>query len=227
MVHRRTYLIAGALVVALAGGGVVWARSASQESTAAEPTPSATGSPVRVIVPGRPGESASVVPADELPAPDGVGFNPADVHFVRMMIPHHRQAVELAGLAPTRARNPQVKAIADRIVVAQGPEISVLRAWLAARGQGESPAAGGHADGHPDGQHGMVSAPSVAALAAAGGERFDRMFVDLMSAHHQGAIKMCTDVLAAGADERLRELATNIAAEQQIEIARMRELVDP
>jgi uncharacterized protein (DUF305 family) len=218
MVRRRTYVIIAILVMAMIGGGIAWGVTSSSEQPQARPTPESTRSPVPVIVPGRPGESASVVPSDQLAAPDGSRYNALDVWFVRMMIPHHRQAVEMAALAPSRARNPQVRAIADRIVVAQGPEIAVLQAWLDAR------KLGGQGPGHDHGtMRGMVSPQAISALARATGEAFDRMLVDLMSAHHRGAIDMCGEVLKAGADERLQELATNIAAEQQIEIARMRE----
>jgi len=223
---RRTYVIA-AVVVVLLGGAAAWGFSAAREDQdegvrAARPTPTSTGSPVPFIVPGRPGESASVVPADQLPPAGGVGYNSLDAWFVRMMIPHHQQALELAALAPSRARDPRIRAIAERITVAQGPEIDVLRAWLRQRGLAES---GGAASGDHD--HGPASGmhpPSaIRALAATTGEAFDRSFVDLMSAHHRGAIQMCTRVLDGGADDGIQRLATNIAADQRIEIARMRE----
>jgi uncharacterized protein (DUF305 family) len=223
-VHRRTYLVIAVLVVAVAGGGVAWAVTSSDQQPRARATPESTRSPVPVIVPGRPGESASVVPSDEIAAPDGSRYNSFDVWFVRMMIQHHQQAVQMAALAPSGAGSPQIRAIAERILVAQGPEITVLRAWLRTRGLGES---GDQGTGHDHGtMRGMASPQAIRALANATGEAFDRMFVDLMSAHHQGAIDMCTDVLRVGADERIQELATNIAAEQQVEIVRMRELLD-
>jgi len=233
----RTYLIIAGLLAAAAGGGVAWAAASSGPPTppttppaaappaarSAEPSPRPTGSPIPVIVPGRPGESASVVPADKITAPDRTRYNSLDVTFVRMMIPHHEQALELAALAPSRVRDPQVRAIAERIRVAQGPEISVLRAWLAERGEADRPG-GGH--DHAT-MPGMASPQALSALAGADGAAFDRMFVDLMSAHHQGAIDMCLQVLRGGADERLQKLATDIAAEQRIEISRMRDALEP
>ena len=170
-------------------------------------------------MPGRPGESASVLPADKLPPPDGVGYNSLDAWFVQMMIPHHEQALELAALAPGRAADPRIRAIAGRITAAQGPEIAVLRSWLRQRGLTESD------DEHDHGPaSGMHPPETIKALAARSGAAFDRSFVDLMSAHHRGAIQMCTRVLTGGADDGIQRLATNIAADQQIEIARMREI---
>ncbi|HYN97251.1 MAG TPA: DUF305 domain-containing protein [Pilimelia sp.] len=219
--RRRAYLIIAGLLLAAAGGGIAWGAGSPDGQPAARSTPSP--SPVPVIAPGRPGESASILPPDTVAEPEGSRFNARDVTFVRMMIPHHRQAVELAGLAPTRARNPQVRAIAERIVVAQGPEIAVLQAWLADRGLTDREP-GEHAAEHGHGtMRGMASPQAIKALTAARGDAFDRLFVDLMSAHHEGAIAMCGEVLSAGADEKIQELATNIAADQRIEIVRMRE----
>ncbi len=222
--RRWTYLTIAVLAVAVAGGGIAWGVTSSNDQPQARSTPRSTRSPVPVIVPGRPGESASVVPSDQIAAPDGSRYNSLDAWFVRMMIEHHQQAVEMAALAPSRARSPQVRAIAERIRAAQGPEIAVLRAWLKARRLGES---GDEGAEHDHGtMRGMASPQALRALTSATGAAFDRMFVDLMSAHHQGAIDMSSDVLKVGADERIQELATNIAAEQQAEIARMQELLD-
>ena len=217
--RRRTYLVIAVLVVAVAGGGIAWGATSSDEQPKARSKPEATRSPVPVIVPGRPGATSSVVPSDELELPDGRRYNTLDAWFVRMMIQHHQQAIDLAKLAPSRARNPQVRSIADRIVVAQGPEIAVLRAWLETRKLTES------AEHDHGTMRGMASPQAIKTLTAATGPTFERMFVDLMSAHHQGAIEMCGEVLKVGVDEQIQELATNIAAEQQVEIARMQDLI--
>jgi uncharacterized protein (DUF305 family) len=224
-VRRRTRVIAAVVVVVLLGGVAAWGLRAAREDR--DPgvramLPRSTGSPVPVIVPGRPGESASVVPADRLPPAGGVGHNLLDVWFVQMMIPHHQQALELAVLASSRAGDPRIRAIAERITVAQGPEIAVLRSWLRQRGLTESSA--DHDDHGP--ASGMHPPEAIRALAATSGAAFDRSFVDLMSAHHRGAIQMCTRVLTGGTDDGIQRLATNIAADQQIEIARMRELIE-
>jgi uncharacterized protein (DUF305 family) len=222
-VGRRTRMIA-AVVVVLLGGAAAWGLSAAREDRdpgARATLPTSTGSPVPVIVPGRPGESASVVPADRLPPAGGVGYNLLDVWFVQMMIPHHRQALELAALAPSRAADPRIRAIGERITAAQGPEIAVLRSWLRQRGLTESGA--DHDHGPASGMH---PPEAIRALAATSGAAFDRSFVDLMSTHHRGAIQMCIRVLTGGADDGIQRLATNIAADQQIEIARMREITE-
>jgi uncharacterized protein (DUF305 family) len=223
-VGRRTRMIAAVVVVVLLGGAAAWGLSAAREDRdpgVRATLPTSTGSPVPVIVPGRPGEPASVVPADRLPPAGGVGHNVLDVWFVQMMIPHHQQALELAALAPSRAADPRIRAIGERITAAQGPEIAVLRSWLRQRGLTESVA--DHDHGPASGMH---PPEAIRALAATSGVAFDRSFVDLMSTHHRGAIQMCTRVLTGGADDGIERLATNIAADQQIEIARMREITE-
>jgi uncharacterized protein (DUF305 family) len=226
-VGRRTRMIA-VVVGVLLGGTAVWGLSVTREDRdpgVRATLPTSTGATVPMIVPGRPGESASVVPADRLPPAGDVGYNLLDAWFVQMMIPHHQQALELAALVPSRAADPRIRAVAERITVAQGPEIAVLRSWLRQRGLTESGLDHGH--GHDHGPaSGMHPPEAIRALAATSGAAFDRSFVDLMSAHHQGAIQMCTRVLTGGADDDIQRLATNIAADQQIEISRMREITE-
>jgi uncharacterized protein (DUF305 family) len=215
-----------AVVCVLLGGTAAWGLSATREDRdpgARAALPTSTGSPVPMIVPGGPGESASVVPADRLPPAGGVGYNLLDAWFVQMMIPHHQQALELAALAPGRAADPRIRAVAERITVAQGPEMAVLRSWLRQRGLTESGPDHDHDHGPASGMH---PPEAIRALAATSGAAFDRSFVDLMSAHHRGAIQMCTRVLAGGAAADIQRLATNIAADQQIEISRMREITE-
>jgi uncharacterized protein (DUF305 family) len=214
-------VVASALAIgaaaAVASSGASTTGGASPLRTTAEPS----GSPVRVIVPGRPGEAASVTSADDVKGPDTTVYNTIDATFVRMMIAHHTQALQIAALAPTRARNPQVLAIAERTTAAQAPEILMLKGWLQGVGLDESDdSLAGHDHGS---MPGMQSPEAMQALAAARGDGFDRMFVAMMSDHHQGAIDMATDVLKGGKNGRVEEIASAAAAEQAIEISRMRE----
>jgi uncharacterized protein (DUF305 family) len=206
-------LVVAAIVVTSGGDS---AKDAGETGVRASPTPST--SPVPVVVPGRPGESASTVMSNELAAPDGTVYNLPDVYFMRMMIPHHTQALEMAVLAAGRTNHPQLLAIADRVRAAQLPEIAVMRSWLAARKLPIDDPGHDHAT-----MPGMQSADRIKELTAARGDAFDRLFISLMISHHEGAIKMARDVLRAGRNEQIGEMATNIAAEQDVEINRMRE----
>ena len=183
-----------------------------------------------VIVPGGPGESAQVLPgAEAAERRTPVPVSPADVEFVAAMVPHHRQALELAALAPGRAVDAGVLAIADRISAVQGAEIAMMQAWL--DGQDDD-LVGGHGAGHGGAGHdgglhpGMATPEQVDALEAAAGPAFDRMFLDLMIAHHEGALVMADAVRAGGGtDVLVSQMADDVTATQSAEISRMRDLL--
>lgn len=220
MTRQRTLTLVGAAVVVLAAGGTALVARAGEDRSAAAPRPAVSSTPpVRVILPGKPGESARVSDSDQVRAPDGSTYNTIDVTFVQMMIVHHAQALEMAQLAPERAGGTGLRALAARISAAQGPEITWLKRWLQSRKLAETNPAHDHAT-----MPGMQSAADMAALAAARGAEFDRRFVAMMTAHHQGALRMAGDVLSGGSDELLRETANEMAVEQGSEIRRMEQL---
>lgn len=204
----------GILAGALAFLGVTASGSA--------PAPIASGP--TVIVPGRPGEPAKTLPADKVQVPAGDAYSPIDAWFVRMMIPHHAQAIEMASLAAGRAHHPQIAAIAERIKAVQLPEIIQMRAWLKQHGLSESTDEHGH--NHAT-MPGMQPPSAMKALADAKGEQFDRMFVEMMSAHHRGAIDMAGVRLRSGGDLMVERLANAIGFEQGVEIDRMRDILGP
>jgi uncharacterized protein (DUF305 family) len=220
MTRQRTFTLVTAAVVVLAAGGAAVAARSADSGSAAAPRPSASsGPPVRVVQPGKPGESARVTDSDQVRAPDGSTYNKIDVAFVQMMIVHHTQAVEMARLAPARAGGTGLRALAARISAAQGPEIAWLKRWLQERKQPENDPGHDHST-----MPGMQSPAAVAALGAARGAEFDRRFVAMMTAHHKGAIQMAGDVLGGGSDELLRETANEMAVEQGSEIRRLEQL---
>nr|BFF00745.1 hypothetical protein GCM10020241_24200 [Streptoalloteichus tenebrarius] len=137
-----------------------------------------------------------------------------------MMITHHRQALDMAALAPQRAGDEQVRGLAARISDAQGPEIAAMRAWLERTGQAEQHGGHDHAS-----MPGMATPEQLAALRAASGGEFDRQFLRLMIAHHEGAVTMATDVLTRGVDVFVQEMAQDVIATQTAEITRMRALL--
>ncbi|MEU8007949.1 DUF305 domain-containing protein [Catellatospora sp. NPDC049111] len=149
-------------------------------------------------------------------------YNDADVAFAQAMIPHHQQAVRMAQLAPTRAADAEVKALAEQIRAAQDPEIATMTGWL--QTWQRPTAMPGHESGH-QGMPGMMSDAQLAALQAASGREFDRMFSELMIAHHEGAIMMAQQEIANGANAAAKELAQQIVTAQQAEIATMKALL--
>jgi uncharacterized protein (DUF305 family) len=205
--HRRLAAVVGTLlaVAALAG------------CTAAKPPPPTNSAPV--IVPGRPGEEASTIPPGQATPLEEEGPNDADVAFVRDMIVHHGQAVEMAELAPNRADRTDVKGLADRIGDSQRPEIDMLNRWLELHDQPKVDPAG-HGAGHAD-MPGMATGDEIASLREARGPAFDSLFLRLMVAHHRGALTMVEGVRKSGVNVRVQEIADDVAVTQADEIARM------
>ncbi|MFD0972049.1 DUF305 domain-containing protein [Plantactinospora endophytica] len=229
LVEAAAVLLAVGIAGFAAGGDDPPGRPAAAPATAtpvATPTvlPTQAIGTAPVIRPGRPGESAQVLRPDQLTPPPGAQHNAADIRFVSMMVPHHEQALAMAALVPERAGSTGVIAVADRIRAGQQPEVEVLKSWL--RDRNLDSLLGGTGHEHAT-MHGMQSPEAIARLTATTGTDFDRMFVEMMSAHHQGAIAMAQEVLVNGVDRQIRELARNIAFEQAVEVNRMREVLDP
>ncbi|MEV0879281.1 DUF305 domain-containing protein [Micromonospora echinofusca] len=212
-------LLAVVVVAVLRSGGPTTAPAGQAAAPAATSAPVGPSRPA-VIVPGRPGETAAVRPAEELRDAATSRHNSMDVWFVRMMIPHHAQALEMAELAGDRAGDPALRALAERIRASQGPEIGMMRGWLQARGLSTDVADHDHGS-----MRGMQTPEAIRQLAAARGAEFDRLFVRMMTEHHQGAVQMATDLLKVGSDLTLSEFANSVATEQTVEIDRMRELL--
>lgn len=172
-----------------------------------------------IVQPGKPGEdNRTLSPEEAETAIPEVKPNDADLEYVRGMIVHHQQAIDMTALAPERAADSRLKGLAARIADAQGPEIGMMNRWLT----GHDLPAVNPKDGHAHGlMPGMASAQDMARLAAATGPEFDRLFIDLMIRHHEGAIQMAGEVQTAGADVRVQEMADDVIAEQTDEIRRM------
>ncbi|GAA2380496.1 DUF305 domain-containing protein [Nonomuraea africana] len=207
---RAALVVITCTVVALAG-------CSGDSKPAAAPK---DGSTAPVIAPGRPGEAARTLsPGEAATAVPSPTANAVDVTFMQDMIIHHRQALDMAILAPTRAKSEKLKGLAARIKDAQGPEIQYMTTWLQEQGQKVPEHHAAH-----DGMPGMATPEQLAALKAATGVEFDRLFLSLMIAHHQGAITMATKVIGDGSHQRISELAADIGVEQTAEIRRMQEM---
>lgn len=167
-------------------------------------------------------------PATSGPAATASGaaaFGDADAMFAQMMIPHHRQAVEMAELAATRAADPEVKRLAGEIKAAQAPEIATMSGWLSAWGR-PVPSPGTETPHMDHGMPGMMSDADMEELAAASGREFDRQFLTMMIAHHEGAVTMARDELARGVNAEAKALAQQIVTTQQAEIDTMEKILD-
>jgi uncharacterized protein (DUF305 family) len=158
---------------------------------------------------------------------------------MQRMIGHHAQALTMAALVPTRSRRPELRTLAARIDATQREEMALMRRWLESRGQ-TVPATDAHA-GHGTGDHaampgmsgmsampGMLSAEQLAQLERSAGPAFDRLFLEGMIRHHEGALTMVQEFFAtpgAAQDPEIFRLASDVDADQRAEIRRMRELL--
>ncbi|MFE2327513.1 DUF305 domain-containing protein [Streptomyces sp. NPDC059385] len=178
------------------------------------------GRPV-VIAPGRPGEAARTLTPEQAAEekPDD-SPNAADHTYVQNMIEHHRQALIMSALAPQRASADGVRRLAERITAAQQPEIGAMEKWRALH-PAPPAASGGHAHDHST-MPGMATEQQLKELTAATGADFDRLFLKLMTTHHEGALKMAGEALADGNNVAVEEMATEVVAVQTAEINRMR-----
>lgn len=153
----------------------------------------------------------------------------ADVAFAQLMIPHHQQAVEMADLALKYATTTEVKDLATQIKGAQGPEIEQMTQWLQDWGAPTSMASSDGDMGDMDmggmGSDGMMSEEAMQGLAESRGAEFDQMWLQMMIAHHEGAITMAQQVLDTTNNAEVTTLANDIMQTQQAEIESMQRLL--
>jgi uncharacterized protein (DUF305 family) len=172
------------------------------------------------------------------PTPPTLGRLPyvdADVDFMSGMIPHHAQAIVMAKWAPTHGARQDVAVLCERIVVGQRDEIATMQTWLRDRGLPVPDAASTRHKMKMNGvEHdmlmpGMLTDEEMAALDRARGPEFDRLFLNGMIKHHQGAIDMVNalfDSYGAAQDETVFKFASDVYADQSTEIARMHEMLE-
>jgi uncharacterized protein (DUF305 family) len=161
----------------------------------------------------------------------------ADVAFMQGMIHHHQQAVEMVALMEGRTTDRTMTQLGLRIDISQRDEIAFMERWLEARGQ-EPPRMSGmdHAGmDHAAMGHempmmpGMLTPEQMAALEAAEGMEFDRLFLEYMIQHHEGALVMVQDLFAspgAGQESEINRFAADVDADQAMEITRMQRMLE-
>ena len=156
------------------------------------------------------GEEQGTAPAEAAP-------NDADVTFTQNMIPHHQQAIEMANLVDSHTDRLELRKLADSMVRSQSQEITQMQGWLRSWGKPATPSEGhgGHGDTE---MPGMMSEADMSHLMEATGIDFDLAFVEMMVAHHQGAIDMANTELKDGSLPEVTRLAEQIIDTQQDEI---------
>ncbi|MFF6986433.1 DUF305 domain-containing protein [Streptomyces sp. NPDC010273] len=149
------------------------------------------------------------------------GHNAADVSFSQEMIQHHRQAVQMAGLAAGHASSAQVKSLASKIEGAQAPEIRTMSGWLTSWGEQVPQDMSGMGHDMSSSTPGMMSAADMGKLEKTSGAAFDTLFLTMMVEHHKGAVAMARSEKADGAYDPAVELAADVITSQSAEIKQM------
>jgi len=183
---------------------------------------------VPIVQPGAPGQSGRDLSADEAIDIANTSYSPDDVKFMQDMIPHHNQAVQMAELVADRTNRPEIVDLAGRINASQNDEIEFMQGWLRERGEAVPEPTAHEAMHTSHKMAGMASPEQMAALARSDGTDFDRMFLELMIKHHEGAVKMVEELLkqpGSAYDPVLFQFTTDITNDQNAEIERMNALL--
>jgi uncharacterized protein (DUF305 family) len=181
------------------------------------------GSKAPIVQPGAPGEPSRPISVEKAVDLARVEHTPADVRFMQEMIGHHAQALEMTALVASRTSREEMKLLARRIEISQADEIKMMQTWLTDRGQ---PAPDVHAH-HAHGAKlmpGMLTPEEMKRLADAKGAEFDRLFLEFMIKHHDGALIMVRNLFdnnGAGQESEVFAFVSDVEADQQMEIDRM------
>jgi len=196
-----------------------------------------------IVNPGAPGGEPRSLRPDEAIALARTAYTSADVQFLQAMIPHHQQAIDMAALAKSRTNREELLDAAGRIDASQKDEIEFMQGWLDERSEPADDAAGTDHAAHtataptPAADHaahagqsmkGMATPEQMAALAAASGTDFDRLFLELMVKHHEGAVEMVealTEQPGSAYEPALFEFTRDVTNDQNAEIERMNVLL--
>lgn len=230
--------VAALLAVAACGG--------STGTASPEPTPAIDSGP-RVVQAGAPGEETRGYEGGSLSELEGAAHTEADVAFMQGMIHHHAQALEMTALISDRTTTPAIRQMGLRMEISQADEIAIMERWLRERGLDVPewrPSASGEHAGHAGMDHGamghdmdmddgmmpgMLTPEQMAQLEAAEGRAFDRLFLELMIQHHEGALAMVRDLYnspGAAQESIVYHFASEVDADQDIEIRRMRQILE-
>ena len=240
--------LAAVLSLTLAAcGGTTTTNTSSSSSAAATTTTTSAATVSTTSAPGAMMSGSGSAMMSAAPSAADAQHNAADLAFAQQMIVHHQGAIEMADLAPTRAASQQVKDLAVRIKAAQGPEIEQMQGWLttwaAAMPSSTNASSSEDTTGMDMGGMGsqgqmtsggvttamsipgMMSDADMQQLTAASGTEFDRLFLQQMIVHHQGALEMADTELAQGSNTAALALAQAIKTSQTAEITEMQQML--
>ncbi|UDY24013.1 DUF305 domain-containing protein [Nocardioides sp. Kera G14] len=172
-------------------------------------------------------DSGMAMDGTSAPAAD-TGHNEADVSFATEMIQHHKQALDMVEMTSGRQLDPAVRTLADDIKAAQAPEIQTMNGWLSSWGTSTPSASASHDMGDMgdmESMPGMMTDDEMSSLEKAPDADFQKMWLQMMVKHHQGAVQMAQTEQNGGEYQPAVDLAGKIIADQNKEIATMTQLI--
>ena len=175
-----------------------------------------------IIQPGAPGENSKILDPALASNIAGASYVAADVKFLKGMIAHHQQAIVMSRLANKRTNNKTIIDLANRIDVSQDDEINFMESWLKSRKEIMPKMSHDH-DMHME-MAGMATPQQLKSLENSESTDFDRLFLQLMIAHHDGALEMVEDLKkypGSANDPLLSEFVSDLVNDQSVEIERM------
>ena len=175
-----------------------------------------------IIQPGAPGENSKKLDPETATSIAMTSHIDADIKFLQGMIVHHQQAIVMSKLAGKRTNNKTIIDLANRIDLSQVDEINFMESWLSSRDQNV------HEMHHKDHMHmnmsGMATPAQIESLKNSNSTDFDRLFLQLMIKHHDGALDMVDELKkypGSANDQLLNEFVSDLINDQAVEIERM------
>jgi uncharacterized protein (DUF305 family) len=154
------------------------------------------------------------------------------VTFAQTIAPHADQGVAMSELLLSSAGlDPDVRQLAAAVAATQRVEVEELRRWLLGHGQpvptpsvttsGADPGGGAQetASGAVDG---IATSAQMRALGRADGELAERLYLELMTRHHQGAVRAAREEAARGQDATLVDFARQLAQTEEAQLQTLR-----
>ena len=148
--------------------------------------------------------------------------NRADIAFAANMIPHHQQAVDLSAPVPSHTGNAELVKLASGVGGAQQSEIKKLKGFLVQWSTQSDADTRGPAD---TAMTGMVDQATMAKLGSLQGADYDKLWLQSMISHHQGAIDMANTEITNGRNSDAIAMAKQMVSTQQGEIDQMKKML--
>ena len=183
-----------------------------------------------IIQPGAPGEPSKNLDATSATKIANTSYIEADVNFLKGMIIHHKQAILMSSFAKESTNNKSILELADRIGVSQKDEIDFMTSWLKKRGEYNLDKKDHNSEKHNhmrENMIGMASSKDIEKLGSYSGTDFDRLFLQLMIVHHDGALEMVKELKKFSGstyEPILNEFVSDLVNDQGVEIERMNKL---